>query len=112
MISGLVEFLLDWMVELIHEHPDAPFSRFMMKRRSARTDVPGMTRMERLKSALVFLFWGFLFAALWAGFGYIVFGLKLINPENPITMVVTISLVFAAGIGIVGGLYLLIRVIA
>jgi hypothetical protein len=110
-VHYLVEYLLDWLLEWIHEHPDSPFSRFMLKRRGTRTDVRGMTRIERLKSALIFLFWGVLFAALWAGFSYLVFGLKLISPDNPATMVVVIGLVFAAGIGLVGGLYLLIRVI-
>lgn len=112
-MDHLVKFLLGALVGWINRNPDTPFSRFMLKQRGPRTDVKAMNRLERLKSALVFFLWGVVFALLWMGFAYVMFGLKLAGEEeNPAIMIILASLAIFAGIGLVSGLYLLIRVIA
>ena len=107
----LVKLLLKVLVGWINAHPDAPFSRFMLKQRGPRTDVGRMNRLQRLSSALAFLLWGCLFLGLWLLIAYLTFGLGLLSPDNPLVEVSIFSLALLAGCGFVGGLYLLLRVV-
>src|SRR5262245_23836792 len=76
-----------------------------------RTDVARMTRLQRLTSAMTFLLWGFLFLGLWLGVAYMTFGLGLISQDNVVVQVLSFGLALLAGCGLIGGLYLLVRVI-
>ena len=110
-MSYLVELLLKVIVKWINAHPDSAFSRFMSKRRGPRTDVRSMNRLQRLTSALGFLLWGCLFLALWLMTAYLTFGLKLLSPEHPVVQVLIFGLALLSGVGVIGGIYLLLRVI-
>ena len=107
----VVKLLLKRVVDWIKAHPDAAFSRFMMKQRGPRTDVARMNRMQRLASAVSFLLWGCLFLGLWLLTGYLAFGLGWLSPDNPVVAILTFGLALLAGCGFVGGLYLLLRVL-
>ena len=106
----VVKLLLKAVVEWIKGHPDAPFSRFMLKQRGPRTDVARMNRLQRLTSALVFLLWGCLFLGLWLLTAYLTFGLHSLSQDNPLVQVLIFGLALLAGCGLLGGLYLLLRV--
>ena len=70
-----------------------------------------MSRVQRLVSALAFLFWGFLFLGLWLLVGYLTFGLHFLSGDNPMVESLIFGLALLAGCGFVGGLYLLVRVL-
>ena len=106
-----VKLFLDWFAGWLKAHPNSRLSRTMLKRRGPRQDVPHMNRIERLRSALVFLLWGLFFLGLWFGAGYLIFALKLPDPDNPAVMVSFVSLAIFAGIGLIAGFYLMVRVI-
>jgi len=108
----LVKLLLKAVVAWIHAHPDAAFSRFMLKQRDPRTDVRSMNRLQRLTSALSFLLWGCLFLGLWLLTAYLTLGLELISPNHVSIQVLLFGLALLAGVGVIGGIYLLLRVIA
>jgi hypothetical protein len=109
-VGFVVKLLLKAIVAWINAHPNSALSRFMLKQRGPRTDVAGMTRVQRLASALVFLFWGCLFLGLWLLVGYLSFGLRVISQDNPVVQVLIFGLALLAGCGVIGGLYLLLRV--
>jgi hypothetical protein len=110
-VDFLVKLLLKAVVEWINAHPNAPFSRFMLRQRGPRTDVGRMNRLQRLSSALVFLLWGCLFLGLWLLTVYLVFGLGFFSPDNTVVQALIFGLALLAGCGLIGGLYLLVRVI-
>ena len=110
-VGLVVKLLLKAIVAWINAHPDTAFSRFMMKQRGPRTDVAAMSRVQRLASALAFLFWGGLFLGLWLLTGYLTFGLGLFSPDNVVVMILLFALALLAGCGFLGGLYLLLRVL-
>ena len=83
----------------------------MVKQRGPGTDVRSLNRWQRLGSALTFLLWGGLFLGLWLLTAYLTFGLCLFSPDNTVVQVLIFGLALLAGCGIVGGLYLLVRVI-
>ena len=70
-----------------------------------------MNRLQRLTSALVFLLWGCLFLGLWLLTAYLTFGLGLLSPENAVVQVLIFGLALLSGCGLLGGLYLLLRVL-
>ena len=107
----VVKLLLKHIVDWINAHPDAPFSRFMMKQRGPRTDVARMNRMQRLASALAFLLWGCLFLGLWLLTAWLAFGLGWFSPDNPVIAVLIFGLALLAGCGFIGGFYLLLRAV-
>lgn len=107
----LVKLLLKAIVGWINANPNAPFSRFMLKQRGPRTDVGRMSRLQRLSSALVFLLWGCLFLGLWLLTAYLTFGLRLLSPDNTVVQVLIFGLALLAGCGLIGGFYLLLRVL-
>lgn len=107
----LVKMLLKAVIEWINAHPDAPFSQFMMQQRGPRMDVARMNRLQRLSSALVFLIWGCLFLGLWLLTAYLTFGLHLLSPDNLVVQVLIFGLALLVGCGLIGGLYLLLRVL-
>ena len=107
----IVKLLLKAVVAWIKAHPDSAFSRFMTKPRGPRTDVARMNRLERLASALAFLLWGCLFLGLWLLTTYLTFGLGLFSRDHTVVQVLIFGLALLAGCGLVGGLYLLLRVI-
>ncbi len=106
----VVKLLLKVVVEWIKAHPDAAFSRFMLKERGPRPDVARMNRLQRLTSALVFLLWGCLFLGLWLLVGYLTFGLRVLSQDNSLGGALIFGLALLAGCGLLGGLYLLLRV--
>jgi hypothetical protein len=106
----VVKILLKLVVEWIKTHPNTPFSRFMLKQRGPRTDVGRMNRLQRLSSALAFLLWGCLFLGLWLLTAYLALGLHLLSQDNPAVPVLIFGLALLAGCGLIGGLYLLLRV--
>lgn len=108
----VVKLLLKAVVRWINAHPDQAFSRFMLRQRGPRTDVARMSRVQHLASALAFLFWGCLFLGLWLLTGYLTFGVRLLSPDNPVVQVLIFGLALLAGCGFLGGLYLLVRVLA
>jgi hypothetical protein len=110
-MDTVVELLLKALIKWIKTHPDAAFSRFMLKQRGPRTDVRSMNRLQRLTSALRFLLWGCLFLALWLLTAYLTFALKLLSPEHIAVQVVLFGLALLSGVGVIGGLYLLLRVL-
>lgn len=110
-MDTLVKLLLKALVEWIQANPDTAFSRFMTKQRGPRTDVNSMNRLQRLASALTFLLWGCLFAGLWMLIAYLALGLRLISPDHPVVQVLLFGLALLAGVGVIGGVYLLVRVI-
>ena len=111
LVDYVVKMLLKAVVAWINAHPDSAFSRFMLKQRGPRTDVARMNRLQRLSSALAFLLWGCLFLGLWLLTAYLTFGLGFLSPDNPLVAVLMFGLTLPAGCGLVGGLYLLLRVI-
>ena len=111
LVDYVVKMLLKAVVAWINAHPNAAFSRFMMKQRGPRTDVGRMNRLQRLSSALAFLLWGCLFLGLWLLIAYLTFGLNFLSPDNPLVAVLMFSLALLSGCGVIGGLYLLLRVI-
>ena len=110
-MDGLVKLLLKVVVEWIHAHPDAAFSRFMLKQRGPRTDVRSLNRVQRLASALGFLVWACVFFGLWLLMAWLTFGLGLFPADHVLVQVLNIGLAMLAGIGFVAGIYLLLRVI-
>jgi hypothetical protein len=110
-VELLVKLLLKRVVDWINAHPDAAFSRFMMKQRGPRTDVARMNRVQRLASALTFLLWGCLFLGFWLLTTWLAFGLHWLAPDNPVVAVLIFALTLLAGCGFIGGLYLLLRVL-
>ena len=110
-MNFVVKLLLKAVVEWIKAHPDAAFSRFMLKQHGPRTDVARMNRLQRLASALVFLLWGCLFLGLWLLTAYLTFGLHFLSPDNAVVQVLIFGLALLAGCGLLGGLYLLVRVL-
>ena len=106
----LVKLLLKAVVRWINDHPDSAFSKFMLKQHGPRTDVTRMTRPQRLASAAAFLLWGCLFLGLWLLTGYLTFGLRVLSPDNAVVMISLFALALLAGCGLLGGLYLLLRV--
>ncbi len=107
----VVKLLLKSVVEWIHAHPDSAFSRFMLKQRGPRTDVARMSRLQRLASALAFLLWGCLFLGCWLLTAYLAFGLRFVSPENVAVPVLLFGLALLSGCGLLGGFYLLARVV-
>lgn len=107
----LIKLLLKGLLQWIKDNPDSAFSRFMTRQRGLRTDVPRMTRAERLASGLAFLLLGALSAGCWLLLGYFMFELRLLTPENPIALTALIAFTFFTGMGILGGAYLLLRVL-
>jgi hypothetical protein len=107
----LIKMILKQVLQWMQAHPDAPFTRFMRATRGPRQDVRSMTRIERLRSALSFLLWGLVFFAASLLLAYSTFALKLFSQDNVIVLVLSFGLVIFAGIGLIGGLYLLVRVI-
>ena len=83
----------------------------MLAQRGPRTDVARMSRVQRLASALAFLFWGCLFLGLWLAVGYLTFGMRVLFPDSTVVQVLIFGLTLLAGCGFVGGLYLLVRVL-
>jgi hypothetical protein len=110
-VHFVVKLLLKLVVKWIHAHPASAFSRFMLQPRGPRTDVARMNRLQRLASALAFLFWGCLFLGLWLLTAYLTFGLGLLSPDNPVVAVLIFGLALLSGCGFLGGLYLLLRVL-
>jgi hypothetical protein len=110
-VSSLVELLLKAVVGWINAHPDAAFSRFMLKQRGPRTDVRSMTRVQRLASGLGFLCWGCIFLGLWLLLAWLTFGLGLVPPDHAVVQVLNIGLAMLAGVGFLAGFYLLLRVL-
>jgi len=109
-VNFIVKLLLKAIVAWINAHPDSAFSRFMLKQHGPRTDVAAMSRVQRLASALVFLFWGCLFLGLWLLVGYLTFGPRILSQDNPVVQVLIFGLALLSGCGFLGGLYLLLRV--
>ena len=105
----LVKLLLKAIIGWINAHSNSPFSRFMLKQRGPRTNVAWMSRPQRLASALVFLFWGCLFLGLWLLNAYLTFGLHLLSPDKLLVVVLMFALTLLAGCGLIGGIYLLLR---
>ena len=83
----------------------------MLRQRGPRTDVARMNRVQRLASAMAFLLLGCLFLGLWLLTAYLTFGLGLFSADNTVVQVLIFGLALLAGCGLVGGLYLLLRVI-
>ncbi len=110
-VHFVVKLLLKAVIGRINAHPDSPFSRFMLKQRGPRTDVARMNRVQRLASALAFLLWGCVFLGLWLLTGYLTFEQHLLSHDNPVVQVLIFGLALLAGCGLLGGLYLLLRVL-
>ena len=110
-MNFVVKLLVKTIVAWINAHPDSAFSQFMLKQRGPRTDVAQMSRVQRLSSALVFLFWGCVFLGLSLLVGYMTFGLRVLSPDNPLVEVLIFGLALLSGCGLLGGLYLLLRVV-
>ena len=106
----IVKLLLKAVVEWIKDHPDAAFSRFMLKQHGPRTDVARMNRLQRLSSALVFLLSGCLFLGLWLLTAYLTFGLRFLSQDNPLVEALILGLALLSGCGFLGGIYVLFRV--
>jgi hypothetical protein len=83
----------------------------MMEQRGPRTDVSRMNRVQRLTSAVDFLLWGILFLGLWLLTAYLTFGLGWLSQDNTVVQVMIFGSALLAGCGLVGGVYLLLRVI-
>jgi hypothetical protein len=109
-VDLLVKLLLRVIIGWINAHPHSALSNFMNKQRGSRTDVARMNRVQRLASALAFLFWGCLFLGLWLLVAYLTFGLNTLSPDSVVVQVLVFGLALLAGCGFVGGLYLLVRV--
>lgn len=107
----VVKLLLKAVVEWIKAHPDAAFSRFMLKQRGPRTDVARMNRLQLLTSALVFLLWGCVFLGLWLLTAYLTFGLRVLSQDNLLVEALIFGLALLSGCGLLAGLYLLLRII-
>jgi len=60
---------------------------------------------------VVLLLWGCLFLGLWLLTAYLTFGLNLLSPDNVVVMILLFGLALLAGCGLLGGLYLLVRVV-
>ena len=69
-----------------------------------------MTRVQRLASALVFLLWGCLFLGLWLLTAYLTLGLRELPQDSTVVQVLIFGLPLLSGCGLLGGLYLLLRV--
>ena len=83
----------------------------MLRQHGPRTDVAAMSRPQRLASAVVLLLWGCLCLCLWLLTAYLTFGLNLLSPDNVVVMILLFGLALLAGCGLLGGLYLLVRVV-
>jgi uncharacterized membrane protein (DUF485 family) len=69
-----------------------------------------MNRLQRLSSALVILLRGCLFLALWLLTSYSAFWLGCFSLDKAVVAVLVFALALFAGCGLIGGLYLLLRV--
>lgn len=107
----LVKFLFRLVADWIAAHPEAAFSRFMTKPQGSPTDVRRMTRVQRLASAVTFLLWGCAFLGLQAVTALLTSRLGLLSAENPLVQAVMFATTFLAGGGLLGGIYLLVRVL-
>ena len=52
-----------------------------------------------------------MFLGLWFLTAYLTFGLHLLSPDNLVVQVLIFGLALLAGCGLIGGLYLLLRVL-
>jgi hypothetical protein len=110
-VELIVTFLETALVDLFNAHPNSALSRFMLKQRGPPTDVARMSRLERRTSAMAFLLWGCLFLSLMLLTAYLTFGLGLLSEDNPVALLLIFGLALLAACGVIGGLYLLVRVI-
>jgi len=60
---------------------------------------------------VTFLLWGVLFLGLWTLVAYLTFGVGLFSQDSIVIQVLIFGLALLAGCGLIGGLYLLVRVI-
>jgi len=109
-VASLVKLLLELLLEWIRTHPNAAFSRVMLRSRGPRTVVSRMRPWERLGSALTLLLWGIVLSGVWLLLAYVTFGLKLFSADSEFVQATLFGLAILAGGGLVGGLYLLARV--
>jgi hypothetical protein len=107
----IAELLLRALLGWVRAHPHSALSRFMLKQRGPATNVRSMNRLQRLASALVFLFWGVVFLGLWLLTAYMAFGLHAVSPDLVIVQFLIFGLALLSGMGFLGGIYLLVRVV-
>ena len=106
IVKPLFKLVTDW----IAAHPEASFSRFMTKPQGPPAEVRRMTRVQRLGSAVTFLLWGCAFLGLHAATAFLTSRLGLLSADNPLVQTVMFATTFLAGGGLLGGIYLLVRV--
>ena len=103
-LLGLVMAATFWA----HRHPESGPARLLFRSRGPRTGVAGMTKPDLYQSALSFLRFGVVAAAISALVGYLFVSTRSATAHTVLLLLLPFA-VFPAGIGIVGGAYLLVR---
>ena len=106
---AVVMLILRSLIRWIRDNPESRVTRFMLAPRGPRTDPGSMTRIDRLKSSLTFLLWGAVFFGLLTAWSYACIEWNMVDSDGPLFMAILFGLVIFAGMGIVGGFYMLLR---
>lgn len=108
-MGSIADLLLRLLIAWIRAHPDAAFSRFMTASRGPRTDLSRMSRIERLRSGLVFLAWGILSFLVVVLLAWLTWERHVFNDGSALFMTVYMALVFSTFICLLAALILLVR---
>ena len=108
-MDAVVMLILRSLIRWIRDNPESRVTRFMLAPRGPRTDPGSMTRIDRLKSSLTFLLWGAVFFGLLTAWSYACIEWNMVDSDGPLFMAILFGLVIFAGMGIVGGFYMLLR---
>jgi hypothetical protein len=103
-ILGLLVALAEWA----YRHPERKWARALIRIRGPRTDGTVASRSEGLSAAWAFLRFGLLALLLLAA---VMFGMTVVTPSWAQTalLIAMPFVLFPAAMGILGGLYLLVR---
>jgi len=107
-VQLIVDLLLHLLVRRVRLHPDTRLGRYLLQKHGPRQDVPQMTRLERLKSALAFFLWGVVCGGLFVALGVMLPALGISRDSAAVFVGVWFLGIFTL-MGIGGGLYLLVR---
>ena len=107
----VIDILMNCLISWIETHPDSRFSQFMKKDRGPRSDVTRMSRLDRLKSALTYLFMALLSFIVLGAIAFIGGRYNAISPDHAIFFGILMVNLLWALICLFAGLYLLVRIL-
>ncbi len=107
----IIDILMNCLITWIETHPDSRFSQFMTRDRGPRSDLTDMSRLDRLKSALTYLFMALLSFLVFVSIAVIGGKYNAISPDNAVFLGILVVNMLWTLICLFAGLYLLIRIL-